>query len=266
MSTAVEATYQNLQIEPRGPVVVLRVHRPEVLNALDHATLTELEMFATRFLADPAQAALVVTGGGEKSFVAGADITELAALDPRGLEEASRFGQRVFAMFERSPKPVIAAVNGFALGGGCELALACHVRLASENAVLGLPEVGLGLIPGYGGTQRLPRLVGRGRALELVLTGRKVKADEAERIGLVNRVVPREQLLAEAEQLALAILKNAPLAVASAVEAVDRGLSLPLDDALRLESGRFGMLGATHDTHEGLTAFLEKRAARFERR
>ncbi len=247
MSTAVEATYQNLQIEPRGPVVVLRVHRPEVLNALDHATLTELEMFATRFLADPAQAALVVTGGGEKSFVAGADIKELAALDPRGLEEASRFGQRVFAMFERSPKPVIAAVNGFALGGGCELALACHIRLASENAVLGLPEVGLGLIPGYGGTQRLPRLVGRGRALELVLTGRKVKADEA-------------------EQLALAILKNAPLAVASAVEAVDRGLSLPLDDALRLESGLFGMLGATHDTHEGLTAFLEKRAARFERR
>jgi enoyl-CoA hydratase len=167
---------------------------------------------------------------------------------------------------ERCPKPVIAAVNGYAFGGGCELALGCHLRLASENAVLGLPEVGLGILPGYGGTQRLPRLVGQGRALELILTGRRVRADEAERIGLVNRVVPLGELLAEAEKLALAILRNAPLAVEAALEAVIRGMSLPLGEGLRFEAGRFGILAASEDMHEGMRAFLEKRPATFHRR
>jgi enoyl-CoA hydratase len=172
----------------------------------------------------------------------------------------------VFEALERSPKPVIAAVNGYAFGGGCELALACHVRIASENAVLGLPEVSLGVIPGYGGTQRLPRLVGPGRALELILSGRRVKADEAEKIGLVNRVVPLAALREEAEKLAQAMLKNGPLALASALEAVTRGMQLPLDQGLRLESGLFGVLASSEDMHEGLKAFLEKRPARFQRK
>ncbi len=265
--TVIDApTYKNLLVEQRGAVTVLFVNRPDVLNALNRETLAEIEACARHFNADPAQGALIVTGAGEKSFVSGADINELAVLDPRGAEEISRFGQRVLDTLERSPKPVIAAVNGYAFGGGCELALACHMRLASENAVLGLPEVSLGIIPGYGGTQRLPRLVGTGRALEIMLSGRRVKADEAERIGLVNRVVPREQLLAEAEKLAQAILKNGPLAVAAVLEAVQRGLQLGLDDAQRLESGLFGILAASQDMHEGLKAFLEKRPARFERK
>ena len=266
MTTAVVPTYRNLLVEARGPVTVMKVNRPEVLNALDRRTFVELEDFVRRFVADEAQWALVVTGSGDKSFVSGADIAELSVLDARGAEETSRFGQRVYDLLEQSPKPVIAAVNGYAFGGGCELALAAHVRLASENAVLGLPEVGLGIIPGYGGTQRLPRLVGTGRALELLLTGRRVKADEAERIGLVNRVVPREQLLDEAEKLALAILKNGPLALAAVLEAVNRGMQLGLADGQRLESGLFGMLAASEDMHEGMRAFLEKRPAKFERR
>jgi enoyl-CoA hydratase len=266
MSTALDATFQNLLLERRGPVTVLSVHRPAVLNALDRRTLLEIEDCARRFETDATQGALIVTGSGEKSFVSGADIQELAAYDARGAEEASRLGQRVFETLERATKPVIAAVNGYAFGGGCELALACHFRIASANAVMGLPEVGLGIIPGYGGTQRLPRLVGAGRALELMMTGRRVAAEEAERIGLVNRVVPREQLIEEAEKTALAILKNGPLAVAAVLEAVHRGLQMGLDQGLRLESGLFGLLAASHDTHEGLTAFLEKRPAKFERR
>ena len=265
--TVIDApTYKNLLVEQRGAVTVLFVNRPDVLNALNRETLAEIEACARHFNADPAQGALIVTGAGEKSFVSGADINELAVLDPRGAEEISRFGQRVLDTLERSPKPVIAAVNGYAFGGGCELALACHMRLASENAVLGLPEVSLGIIPGYGGTQRLPRLVGTGRALEIMLSGRRVKADEAERIGLVNRVVPREQLLAETEKLVQAMLKNGPLAVAAVLEAVQRGLQLGLDDGLRLESGLFGILAASEDMHEGLKAFLDKRPARFQRK
>ena len=259
-------TYRNLLVERRGPVSVLFVNRPDVLNALNRDTLGEIEACARHFAGDPDQGALIVTGSGEKSFISGADINELAVLDPRGAEEISRFGQRVLDALERCGKPVIAAVNGYAFGGGCELALACHIRLASENAVLGLPEVSLGIIPGYGGTQRLPRLVGTGRALEIILSGRRLKAEEAERIGLVNRVLPREQLLPEAEKLALAILKNGPLAVAAVLEAVQRGLQVGLDDGLRLESGLFGILAASADMHEGLNAFLEKRPARFQRK
>jgi enoyl-CoA hydratase len=266
MTVTATPAFKHLLVEQRGAVTVMFVNRPDVLNALNRETLAEIEVCTRQFSADPAQGALIVTGAGEKSFISGADINELAVLDPRGAEEVSRFGQRVLDALERSPKPVIAAVNGYAFGGGCELALACHMRLASENAVLGLPEVSLGIIPGYGGTQRLPRLVGTGRALEIMLSGRRVKADEAERIGLVNRVVPRDQLLAEAEKLAQAMLKNGPLAVAAVLEAVQRGLQLGLDDGLRLESGLFGILAASEDMHEGLKAFLEKRPARFQRK
>ena len=266
MTTTATPTFQHLLVERRGAVTLLTIHRPDVLNALNRATLAEIEACARAFAADPEQGALIITGSGDKSFISGADINELAVLDPRGAEAISRFGQRVLDALARAGKPVIAAINGYAFGGGCELALACHVRLASENAVLGLPEVSLGIIPGYGGTQRLPRLVGAGHALEIMLSGRRVKADEAERLGLVNRVVPRDQLLAEAEKLAQAILRNGPLAVAAVLEAVDRGTAMPLDDGLRLESGLFGILAASEDMHEGLKAFLEKRPARFQRR
>ncbi len=263
--TSAATTHRNLLVERRDAITLLTINRPEVLNALNRETLAEIEEVAIGFAADDAQGALIITGAGEKSFISGADINELASLDPRGAEEISRFGQRVFDRLEGAGKPVIAAVNGYAFGGGCELALACHLRLASENAVLGLPEVALGIIPGYGGTQRLPRLIGPARALDLILTGRRVKADEAERIGLVQRVVPQAQLLDEALKLAQAILKNAPLALAAALEAVQRGSSLPLDQGQRFESGRFGILAATEDMHEGMKAFIEKRPPRFRR-
>jgi enoyl-CoA hydratase len=265
MTTTTE-TYRNLRVEARGAVTVLYVHRPDVLNALNRETLGEIDLAGSRFLEDVAQGALIVTGSGEKSFISGADINELAVLDPRGAEDISRFGQRVVDKLEQSPKPVIAAVNGYAFGGGCELALACHMRFASENAVLGLPEVSLGIIPGYGGTQRLTRLIGLGRALELILSGRRVKADEALTLGIVNRVLPREALLDETIKFAEGVLKNGPLAVAAALEAARRGSEMPLPDGLRLESSLFGILAASHDMHEGLKAFLEKRPAKFERR
>jgi enoyl-CoA hydratase len=266
MTASATASYRFLQVERRGPVTVLAIHRPDVLNALNRETLAEIDACAARFVDDPAQGALIVTGSGEKSFISGADINELAVLDPRGAEDISRFGQAVVARLEGAPKPVIAAINGYAFGGGFELALACHMRFASENAVMGLPEVSLGIIPGYGGTQRLPRLIGPGRALELVLSGRRVKADEAERLGIVNRIFPRAELLAETEKIALGILKNGPLAVEAALEAVQRGMQLPLEQGLRFESGRFGILAASADMHEGLNAFLEKRPPRFERK
>jgi enoyl-CoA hydratase len=266
MPTTTSPTYKNLTVEQRGAVTVLFVNRPSVLNALNRETLGEIADVARAFSAAPEPGVLIVTGSGEKSFISGADINELAVLDSRGAEDISRFGQGVLNLLESAPTPVIAAVNGYAFGGGCELSLACHIRLASENAVFGLPEVSLGIIPGYGGTQRLPRLVGTGRALEIVLSGRRVKADEAERIGLVNRVVPREQLLDEAIKLAEAILKNGPLAVSAALEAVVRGQDLPLDQGLRFESGRFGILAASEDMHEGLKAFLDKRPPAFRSR
>ncbi len=268
MTTTAIPAYRNLQTERHDAVTVLTIHRPDVLNAINRETLAELEAFAAAFVSDPGQGALVITGSGTKSFVSGADIQELASLDARGAEELSRLGQRVVGAFAAAPKPVIAAINGFAFGGGFELALACHVRIASENAVMGLPEVSLGIIPGYGGTQRLARLIGPGRALEIILGGRRrsVKADEAERLGIVNRVVPAERLRDEAIALAAAMLENGPLALAAALEAVQGGLSLPLEAGLRLESGLFGMMAATEDMHEGLRAFLEKRPARFVRR
>ena len=264
--TTSTATYANILIERRSRVTILSVNRPKKLNAINRETLGEIADATRAFLADASQGALIVTGSGEKAFISGADIEELQPLAPAAAEDISRFGQMVVELFEKSPKPVIAAVNGYAFGGGCELALACHIRLASENAVMGLPEVKLGIIPGYGGTQRLPRLVGPGRALELILTARSIKSDEAERIGLVNRVVPLAQLLDEAIAMAETILKNGPLAVEAALECVVRGMQLPLEQGLRFEAGRFGILAASEDMHEGLQAFLDKRPAEFKRR
>jgi enoyl-CoA hydratase len=258
--------YNTLSFDVRDRVATVTVNRPDKLNALNDATIAELGAAFGEVASRDDIAGVIVTGAGTRAFVAGADIAELATQGAFDGRARARLGQMVFARIEQSAKPVIAAVNGFALGGGCELALACHIRIASESAKFALPEVKLGIGPGYGGTQRLPRLIGTGRALEMMLSGRRVKADEAERIGLVNRVVPREQLLAEAEALAASMLKNGPLAVAAVLEAVERGLQLPLDDGLRLESGLFGILAASHDMHEGLNAFLEKRPAKFERR
>ncbi|HEU5211088.1 MAG TPA: enoyl-CoA hydratase-related protein, partial [Longimicrobiales bacterium] len=233
------------------------------LNALNAALIAELDQ-AFRGLADDGTVrAIVLTGAGEKAFVAGADIGELAKMDPIGGVRTSRQGQDAFRFLERMAKPVIAAVNGFALGGGLELALACHIRVASENAKFGLPEVKLGIIPGYGGTVRLPRLVGKGRALELILTGEMIDAQEAHRIGLVNRVVPQGELLEAARSLAAKISANGPVAVALALEAVENGLTATVEDAQRFESNLFGLLASTSDMREGMGAFLEKRKANF---
>jgi enoyl-CoA hydratase len=259
------ADYQNLSLDVDDDgIATVTVQRPDKLNALNAATIAELGE-AVRWVAGEAGVrGAIVTGSGEKAFVAGADIAELARMGPVDGVEVSRLGQRVFREIELSRKPVIAAVNGFALGGGCELALACHLRVASRNARFGLPEVKLGIIPGYGGTLRLPRIVGKGRALEMILTGAMIHADEAYRIGLVNRVVDRESLLTETRTLLRSILANGPIALGLAIECVTRGLDLDLDDGLALESNLFGLLSATRDMHEGMDAFLEKREARWE--
>jgi enoyl-CoA hydratase len=257
---------QNLELGRDGAVATVTVRRPEKLNALDAATVGELgEAFAT-LAADDAAHVIIVTGAGEKAFVAGADIGELVRQTPLSGKATAQRGQALMRRIELCPKPVIAAVNGFALGGGCELALACHLRIASDNAAFGLPEVGLGIIPGYGGTQRLARLVGRGRAIEMVLTGQRIGAEEAHRIGLVNRVVPQSNLLAEARALADAILKNGQVAVRGALEAIQRGLDMPLDESFVLEANVFGVVASSDDMREGMTAFLEKRKPVFKNR
>jgi len=262
LDTAMPA-YQNLRLDVADGIAVLTVDRPDKLNALNAATIAELGEAVREVRESDAVRGVVVTGGGRKAFVAGADIAELAGMGPLAGVEVSRLGQRVFRELELLRKPVIAAVNGFALGGGCELALACHLRVAAEGARFGLPEVRLGIIPGYGGTLRLPRLVGRGRALELILTGEMIDAQEAHRIGLVNRVVPGESLLEEARALVGAILRNGPAALGFAIESVVRGAEVDLDDGLAFESHLFGLLAATEDMREGMTAFLEKRRAEF---
>ncbi len=256
----------NLLLERDGVVATVTVNRPDKLNALNAATLDELEDALGKLHADDSVQAVILTGSGEKAFVAGADIAELASLGPLPGREMARRGQRLFRDLELFPKPVVAAVNGFALGGGCELALACHVRLASDNASFGLPEVSLGLIPGYGGTQRLARVVGRGRAIEMTLCAQRITAEEAFRVGLVNRVVPLASLLAEARKLVDAMLKNGPVAVRAALEAIVRGGEMPLEQGLALEANLFGIVCATDDMREGTAAFLEKRKPRFANR
>ena len=258
--------YENLLVEKKDGVAIVTVNRPDKLNALNGRTIEELDAAFSALASDPEVHGVVVTGAGEKAFVAGADIEELSGLDAAAGRALSERGQRVFDRIEWLGKPVVAAVGGFALGGGCELALACHVRVASENASLGTPEVKLGLLCGYGGTQRLPRLVGRGAALEILLTGERVKAAEALRLGLVNRVVAREDLLAQAEALLRQMIANGPLALRATLEAVHGGLDRPLGEAQAGEAQLFGELCGTRDAREGTRAFLEKRAPRFEGR
>ncbi len=253
-----------LLFELSNGIARVTIDRPDKLNALNATVISELGDAVTRIETDAAVRGVILTGSGQKAFVAGADISELADQGPMEGKARSMLGQLVFRRLERCGKPVIAAVNGFALGGGCELAMACHIRIAAEHARFGQPVVKLGLGPGYGGTARLPRLVGKGRALELLLTGAMIDAAEAYRIGLVNRVVPGDRLLAEAEAMLRTILENGPLAIRACLEAVDAGLETSLDQALLLEANHFGLLSATADMREGTKAFTEKRKAAFK--
>jgi enoyl-CoA hydratase len=246
-----------------GGIALVTVNRPDKLNALSAAVIAELRDAFERIEKDSAIRGMILTGAGPKAFVAGADIKELGALSPVEMRSAALRGQETFRLLETSSKPSVAAINGFALGGGLELAMACTVRFASENARMGQPEVKLGLVPGYGGTQRLPRLIGRGRALEMLLAGDPVTAAEALRIGLVNAVVPQAELLGFCRTWLGKVLANAPLAVALAMEAVDVGLNVGLEEGLRLEAASFGLCAATEDGREGTRAFLEKRTAVF---
>ena len=251
--------YENLLIESRDSVTVITLNRPKVLNALNHALVAELNAAIDAIAADTSIRAVILTGAGEKAFAAGADIQELAQLSAVEGQHLALRGQRLFSKIESLRVPVIAAINGFALGGGCELALSCSLRIASETAKLGQPEVKLGLIPGYGGSQRLPRLVGKGAALKMILTAEIISAAEALRIGLVEEVVPADQVMARADQIARTIAAQAPLAIEKSVEAVHVGYDLPLDETLKYEAALFGLCCATEDKAEGTTAFLEKR-------
>lgn len=258
--------FDNLLVERDGAVAVVTINRPAKLNALNNATIEELERACTALAADPQVRVIILTGAGEKAFAAGADIAELADQTPvAGRAHAAR-GQRLLELIEHLGKPVIAAINGYALGGGCELAMACTLRLAADTARLGQPEINLGLLPGYAGTQRLARLVGRGRALELLLTGAHISAEEAWRIGLVNRVVPRDRLMTEARALAAELATKAPIAVRYILDAVVRGLEMPLAEGAAYEAALFGLVAATEDMREGTRAFLEKRKPEFKGR
>ena len=257
-------TFENLLYEVSGGVATITVNRPKVGNALNRATLGELEAAFTAVQKDAAVRAAIVTGAGEKFFIAGADINELKENTPLSAKEIARRGQLLFSFVERLGKPVVAAINGFCLGGGLELASACTFRTASKNAVVGLPEVKLGVIPGYGGTQRLPRLVGIGRAMEMILTGEPINADEAFRIGLVNHVWESAELLPKTRELVDKMLARGPIALRFALEAAFRGLDLPLDEGLNAESNLFGLLCTTQDMKEGMAVFLEKRPAQFK--
>ena len=254
--------YTFFAVDIADRIATLTINRADKLNALSIATVAELDACVTELLARADVGAIVVTGAG-RAFAAGADIAEIGTLTAAGAQAMAERGQRAFRALETSPKPTIAAVNGFALGGGCELAMACHVRIAADNAKFGQPEVKLGLAPGYGGTQRLPRLIGRGRAMQLLLTGEVIDAAEAYRIGLVNRVVPAAELLGAARALAAEMLKVAPLAVAACVECVDVGLEHGLTAGLSVEARAFGVLASTDDAKEGIAAFLGKRAPGF---
>jgi len=263
-SSAVNLTFENINYEKMGALAFVTVNRPKVLNALNMATMEELRTAFHAIKSDAEVRVVILTGAGEKAFVAGADIGELAKHDAVSGKEYTHKGQSVLNLIENLGKPVIACINGFALGGGCELAMACTMRLASENAKLGQPEVKLGIIPGYGGTQRLSRLVGKGIAMQLLLSGEMISAQEAYRIGLVNEVVPQPELIARAEAIAHKIIANAPLAVQYAMEAVHKGMEMTLQEGLYLEATLFGVCCATEDKKEGTTAFLEKRPANFK--
>lgn len=254
----------NVRYEKKGPIAYVTINRPKVLNALNTPTWTDLHTAFEDVKKDASVRGVILTGAGDKAFVAGADISELANVDAYDAEESSRFGQGVLDLIENLGKPVIAAINGFALGGGCETAMACTIRIAVEHARFGQPEVKLGLLPGGGGTQRLPRLVGKGRALQLILTGETISAQEAYRIGLVNEVVPAADLIARAETILKQILANAPIALKFSLQAVNKGLETAQSEGLALEASYFGICAATEDKKEGTSAFLEKRAPKFQ--
>jgi enoyl-CoA hydratase len=257
-------SYENLLYEKKDGIAYITFNRPKVLNALNRMTVEELQHILTDARDDTSVRVLILTGSGEKAFVAGADINELAQQTPVNGKEFSLFGQAVFHMFETIGKPSICAINGFALGGGCELALCCSIRLASKSAKLGQPEVKLGILPGYGGSQRMARLCGKGMAHELCLTGEMITAEEAQRIGLVNHVYEPAELMPAAEAIAKKIIERAPLAVKYCMEAIERGVEMPLQEGLFLEATLFGLCCATEDMREGTKAFLEKRAAQFQ--
>jgi enoyl-CoA hydratase len=256
--------YENLLYEVRDGLAFITFNRPKVLNALNRRTMEELRDALLAARDDAAVQVLILTGTGEKSFVAGADISELAQRTPVDGKDFSLFGQSAFHLLETMGKPSICAINGFALGGGCEMALACSIRIASKTAKLGQPEVKLGIIPGYGGSQRLARLCGKGVAHELCLTGEMITAEEAQRIGLVNHVYEPAELLSAAEAMAKKIMGNGPIAVKYTMEAIERGVEMPLEEGLFLEATLFGLCCATEDMREGTKAFLEKRPAAFK--
>ena len=256
--------YENLKFEKRDQIAFVTIDRQKVLNALNMAVMSELREVFTAIKDDAEVRVAILTGAGEKAFVAGADIGELNKNNPIEAKAYTHKGQAVLDLIEHLGKPVIAAINGFALGGGCELAMACTFRIASENAKLGQPEVKLGIIPGYGGSQRLPRLVGKGWAMQNLLTGDMVSAQEAHRIGLVNEITLPSNLLTRAEEIAKKIIANAPLAVQYTMEAVNHGMEMPLNEGLFLEATLFSVACATEDKKEGTTAFLEKRPAQFK--
>ncbi len=256
--------YENILFEKKDGIAFITFNRPKVLNALNRKTVEELRDALLDAMDDSSVRVVILTGAGEKSFVAGADIGELAQRTPADGKDFSLFGQSVFHLLETLGKPSICAINGFALGGGCELALSCTIRLASKTAKLGQPEVKLGIIPGYGGSQRLARLCGKGVAHELCLTGEMITAEEAQRIGLVNHIYEAAELLPAAEAMAKKIIANAPLAVKYTMEAIERGVEMPQEEGLFLEATLFGLACATEDMREGTKAFLEKRKADFK--
>ncbi len=256
----------NVSYEKKGAIAYVTLNRPKVLNALNERTWDDLRLAFEDARDDAAVRGVILTGAGDKAFIAGADINELAHLTAVEGEESSSFGQAVLDLVENLGKPVIAAINGFALGGGCETAMACTIRIASETAKFGQPEVKLGILPGGGGTQRLPRLVGKGRALQLILTGEMISAQDAYRIGLVNEVVPAANVIPRAEAILKQIFSNAPIAVKYSLEAVNKGLETSQDEGLSLEASFFGLCSGTEDKKEGTSAFLEKRPAKFQGR
>jgi enoyl-CoA hydratase/carnithine racemase len=266
MSAKAALALANVKYEKKGVIAYVTVDRPKVLNALNTSTWNDLKAAFEDAKADASVRGVILTGSGDKAFIAGADISELAHLDAYGAEESSRLGQGVLDFIENLGKPVIAAINGFALGGGCETAMACTMRIAAEQARFGQPEVKLGLLPGGGGTQRLPRLVGKGRAMQLILTGETISAHEAYRIGLVNEVVPAENLIDRAETILKQVSANAPIAVKFSLDAANKGLDSSQSAGLALEASYFGICAASEDKKEGTSAFLEKRAPQFQGR
>jgi len=265
-SAAAALSLENLLYEKKDAIAYVTLNRPKALNALNQATWEDLRAAFEDARDDAGVRGVILTGAGDKAFIAGADISGLAQITAVEAERSSAYGQEVLNLIENLGKPVIAAVNGFALGGGCETAMACSIRVASETAKFGQPEVKLGLIPGGGGTQRLPRLVGKGRALQIILSGEIISAQEAYRIGLVNEVVPAADLITRAEALLKQIFSNAPIAVKYSLEAVNKGLEASLAEGLSLEASYFGLCAGTEDKKEGTSAFLEKRAAQFKGR